>query len=68
MSLRVPAYPTSWAYSRDLFPPGNALVTESGGGTKDANQVGARLGAHFARGCSVVLGSARFYSVLTWAY
>jgi hypothetical protein len=28
--------------------------------------VGARLGAHFARGCSVVLGCARFCSVLTW--
>jgi hypothetical protein len=30
-------------------------------------EVGARLGAHFARGCSVVLGHARRCSVLTWA-
>jgi hypothetical protein len=29
--------------------------------------VGAQLGAHFARGCSVVLGCARFCSVLTCA-
>ena len=34
MSLRVTAYPTSGAYSRDLFPPGNPPVTESGGGTE----------------------------------
>jgi hypothetical protein len=31
------------------------------------HQVGARLGAHFARGCSVVLGCARSCSLLTWA-
>jgi hypothetical protein len=30
--------------------------------------VGARLGAHFARGCSVVLGCARSCSILTRAY
>jgi hypothetical protein len=30
--------------------------------------VGARLGAHFAPGCSVVLGCARSCSVLAWAY
>jgi hypothetical protein len=31
-------------------------------------EVAARLGAHFARGCSVVLGCARSRSILTWAY
>ena len=44
------------AYSRDLVPSGNAPAIESDGGTQD-HQVGAQLGAHFARGCSVVLAS-----------
>ena len=37
------------------------------GKSADGHEVGARLRAHFARGCSVVLGRARPSSFLTWA-
>ena len=37
------------------------------GKSANSHEVGARLGAHFARGCSVVLGCARACSFLTWA-
>jgi hypothetical protein len=33
----------------------------------ESHEVGARMGAHFARGCSVVLGCARPCSILTCA-
>ena len=45
--------------------PWGAADDKPGGGAED-HEVGAQLGAHFARGCSVVLGCARSCSSLTW--
>jgi len=48
MSLRVACLPTSGAYSRDLFAPGNAPVTER----------------DWERACYPLLGGARLCSLL----
>ena len=40
--------------------------SEPPGKSADSHEVGARLRAHFARGCSVLLGCARSRPILTW--